>query len=201
MPRDEGGDLVRPHRAGEPEAHHRTRIGLDDHPCLGLAVREPEVLAGERTRRVHVHRQPLAGVEQLDEDLHVVAAVAPDVVATEPGDRVGDDALTQQRAVREPGQPLRRLAETRRRAGEPLLGPHRATGAAAQRADPVAAAVEVVELVGRQQERCGAHAGPSRRAWVRPRSRMAPAPRPRPRASPVDTPAEVSSGAGSVVAS
>ena len=58
----------------------------DDDPGLGLAVRQAEPLAREGIVRMHVHGQPLAGVEQLDEQLRVGAS---------PGGVIGpEEALT-----------------------------------------------------------------------------------------------------------
>jgi hypothetical protein len=50
------------------EEHVGVWARLEDDPCLGLAVRESEVLAGERARRVPMNGEPLPGVEELHED-------------------------------------------------------------------------------------------------------------------------------------
>ena len=53
--------------ASSPGSTAASRVGVEHEPGLGLAVRAAQVAAGELAVRVHVHRQPLAGVEQLDQ--------------------------------------------------------------------------------------------------------------------------------------
>ena len=119
--------VLRPHPAGqlvdadvprEPQVHAG---GLEHHPGLGLAVREPEVLGGERDVRVGVHRQALAGVEQLDQQRRV-GAERGDVLGTEPGDRVRVDGVARAAGRRGARSGRRARPEDRGRRSHPVLG-------------------------------------------------------------------------------
>ena len=147
-------------RLARADVDGRAGLGLEDDPRLGLAEAQAEVLAGERAAGVEVDRQALAGVEQLDQQ-RGVGAVALDVVGAEEALGVGRDRVAQQAAVLEPAQPLGVGAERRRGRADPVLRPAvLALGDAAQRVDARAAAVEAVELVGREQQ--GLHGRPLR---------------------------------------
>ena len=87
------------------EAGRDARVGLrrgDDDPRLGLAVPGAQRAAGEGVVRVDVDGQPLAGVEQLDEQRRVGAA-AGRVVRAEERDRVGGRGVAQQACRRAGG--------------------------------------------------------------------------------------------------
>src|SRR3979411_2067008 len=55
----------------ESDVHARTRVYVDDPPCVGLAVRGSGVPPGEFAARMEVHRKPLARVEQLHEQARI----------------------------------------------------------------------------------------------------------------------------------
>ena len=97
-------------------------------------------------------RQALVEVEQLDEHLSA-RAVASHMLLAQPGCRVLVYCLDEQPAIRQPTEPLGRLAKPSRGRPDPFLRTLGAAGSASQRADAVTAAVEVVELVDRQQDR------------------------------------------------
>ena len=97
-------------------------LGLEDDPRLGLAVVEAQLALGERAAGVEVHRQALAGVEQLGQQRRV-GAVAGDVLGPEPPLRVGGDRVPHQRAVRGRREPAAVVGAERRVDGaDPLLG-------------------------------------------------------------------------------
>ena len=82
----------------EPEPRRGARLGVDDHPALGLAVRRAEVLSRERARGMEVDRQPLAGVEQLDQHARRSAGRRRERRA-QPALRVLGDRVAQQPSV------------------------------------------------------------------------------------------------------
>jgi len=77
----------------EAEPHRRALTArLDDQPRLGLAVREAEATPSESLVRMEMHRQPLAGVEQLHEQSGIGAVPRP-VCRTEVPDWIGSDRV------------------------------------------------------------------------------------------------------------
>jgi hypothetical protein len=98
LPGHPAGQLRRLDIAGEAEVHNRVRLGRDDHPGFGLPVRGRQVTGGEAPVGVHVQRQPLARVEQLDQHPGLGAPAGP-----EPPRRVGHDRLGQHPPVGQRG--------------------------------------------------------------------------------------------------
>jgi hypothetical protein len=90
-------------------------------PRLGLAVRAAQVLAGERPVGMRVHGQPLARVEQLDQQLRVDPERVQ-VVGAEPGTGILRDRVGQGPPVGQHGQPDRVLPEHRGGRPHPVLG-------------------------------------------------------------------------------
>ena len=89
----------------EPDPHGRVvALGLEHVPGLGLAVAGVQVVARERPGRVDVHGQPLARVEQLDQQADV-GGTGRGVRRARPADRVGRDQVGEQR--RRPAMRLR----------------------------------------------------------------------------------------------
>jgi hypothetical protein len=154
---DHGGHLSQRHGLSEAHADARTRRRIDDVPRLGLAVGQAEMTASELAIGVQMHGKALAKVEELHEHLDV-GAIAGHVCGPEPGSGVGDHGIAQVGPVREQAEPLGRLTEPCRGRSDPLLRPLGSARTAAQGADPVATAVEVVELVDGQE-----HGGGCRR--------------------------------------
>ena len=68
--------------------NRRPRLGLDDDPCLGLALSEPERVARDRAAGVEMDGQALAGVQQLDQERRI-GAEAPYMLLPEPRLRLG----------------------------------------------------------------------------------------------------------------
>jgi hypothetical protein len=139
------------HVVAEAQAHRGGRaLRADDDPSLRLPVRRAQLLAREGVVRMHVHRQPLSGVEQLDEQPRLAAA-ASGVVGPKEADRVRRHRVPEQLTVRQAAQPELLLAEDRRGRADPLLGfPLRRMVHPAQRGDRGPAAVEAGDAVRRQ---------------------------------------------------
>ena len=137
-----------PRRGVQPTPHGGVRLGLDDQPRLGLAVRAAERLAGERAAGVEVDRQALAGVEQLDEQARGRGRSARVAEPRSPG--IGGDRVAHQRPVLEAAEAAlgRRTSCSRRPATPRACGRTPARARAGR--DPRAAGVEVVQHVGRQ---------------------------------------------------
>ena len=106
-------DLLAP-----PDPHRGVVVGFQDVPRLGLAVGAAEVLRGVFPGGMHVHGQPLAGIQELHEHTGVARF---SVIAAEPTAGVGANRITQQRAVGQPGGPEIRLTEAGDRRSHPLL--------------------------------------------------------------------------------
>lgn len=73
---------------------------VQDAPRLGLAVLLVEVGGCEFPRWVAVHREPLAGVQQLNQQ-HGIRAVAGDVTGAEPVHRIRRHGVAERPAVRQ----------------------------------------------------------------------------------------------------
>jgi hypothetical protein len=129
--------------------------------------------ARERVVGVEVHRQALAGIEELDEYVHV-DAVARDVRLTEEGLRLGADRGVELPPVGQGRYSHTRLTERRRHRRDPLLGRIfvGATGVAQVR-DARPASIETMQLVRRKVDRL--HEVATRRPrccdWLRARLR------------------------------
>ena len=107
--------------AVEAEIDVRVRIRRpDDDPGLGLPERRSEVDAGKRAIGMAVHRQALAGVEQLHQE-RGVGTEAGDVRGAEELFRVGRDSVAEQLAVRQSGGAVQ-AAELRQCGRDPVLG-------------------------------------------------------------------------------
>src|SRR4051794_40430169 len=135
---DPAPELVAFHRPAETQPDARWRLARDvaraqDDPRLGLAERRPEMLAGERARRVGVDGQPDAGVQELHEDARrrVPGLIAADRIEAADLIRVGlEDVANQPDGAIELGVTEAFLGHgsagrrpgARRRA-EPVLGP------------------------------------------------------------------------------
>jgi len=91
-----GGQLGGLDVAWRTQMHVRVRLGRDDHPGFGLTVRRGQMIRREPAVRVHVQRQALPGVEQLDQHRRIVA-VRRDVRAAEPPERLGAIASASSR--------------------------------------------------------------------------------------------------------
>ena len=109
--------------------------------------------AGELAVRVQVDGEPLAGVEQLDQEPRI-GPEAGGVLGTQVGLGIGPDRVAQEAAVREAREPILVLAEERGRRADPVLGPPVAWhGVAAKGGDRRPALVEAGRLVGSEQDR------------------------------------------------
>ena len=73
-------------------------------PRLGLAMGAAEMAVGESRIRMCVHGEPLAGIQQFDQQSGV-GAKAVDVGASQPGDGVSTDCLNEGSAVGKRRQP------------------------------------------------------------------------------------------------
>ncbi len=128
-------------RQSEPNVH----VGLargDDDPRLRLSVIGAEVQAGELAVRVRVDREPLDGIEQLDEQVRCAPVRAPLT-----------DRVAEKRAVVEPRQARLRFVASGVGGGDdgadPVLGTFAvALRLVAQTVDQRAAAVEAVDARG-----------------------------------------------------
>ena len=138
----------------EAEPHRRALAArLDDQPRLGLAVHAAEAAPGECLVRMEVHRQPLAGVEQLHEQSGI-GAVLRCVCRTEIRDWIGRDRVPEQSPVRKRAQAGSVCSEHRCRRPDPVLrGVVVGRGDAAEARDRLPAAVELVDLVRRERVR------------------------------------------------
>jgi hypothetical protein len=111
-------------------------------------VREPERLARDGAARVEVHRQALAGIEQLGQQARVGAETG-DVLGAQPRLRIGSDRVADERAVVEPGEAAAVAGRERRvDRPQPFLG-HVVVGDVepAQRRDLGAPGIEVMQRV------------------------------------------------------
>ncbi|HMD25589.1 MAG TPA: hypothetical protein VKH61_15950, partial [Streptosporangiaceae bacterium] len=104
------GQFVRADVPAEPEVHGGIRLRLQHDPAFGLAVRPAQVLRREAPVGMHVDRQPLPRVKQLDQQPGI-AAVPRYMLGTEPRHRVRGHRLGQQRPVRQPRHPVGLAAE------------------------------------------------------------------------------------------
>ena len=149
---DPPGDDVLLHVLPEPEVHRRV-VRLEDQPGLGLAGAEAEMLARELAVGMTVDREPLARVEELDEQRRIGPEPAHVGCAEEVLGR-GRDRVAERAAVREQREPAAVGAEPARGGADPVLG-----RVGVLRRDPpeardsLASPVEVVELVGAQSDR------------------------------------------------
>ena len=129
-----------------PEVHDPA---VEDVPGLGLAERPMQVGGAERVIGVGVHGQPLAGIEQLDQQ-HRRGAVRGDVVRAEPSQRIGGDRVGEQSAVAQAAEPEPLLAGERGGRSDPVLGAEvRTLRGAAEAVDLRAAAVEALRRLVR----------------------------------------------------
>ncbi len=149
------------------DGHLRAVARREDDPGLGLAEVQSEVLVRERVVGMVVHRQALAGVQQLDQQ-RGARAEARGVLGPEPSLGIGGERVADEAAVGHAAEPALALAEERGRRADPLLGRVVAADVdPAQLGDRRAAAVEVADRVGRQLDggRChGAGSSPDPRA-------------------------------------
>ena len=119
----------------------------------------PSSARANRPVGMDVDGQPLAGVEQLDEQRGIGAALGG-MVGAEEASRVGGDRVAQQLAAGQAAQAELVLAEHRRRGADPVLGHALARRlGASQRRDGRPAAIEARYAVRRQHDR--PHAGTS----------------------------------------
>ena len=148
------GEHGRVNVLAEPHPHGRVvAVGRKHMPGLGLAVARVEVPTRERPGGMDVHRQPLARIEQLDEQSDV-GGPGGRRSGARPPDRVGRDEIGEERAVGQAAAADLRLVGPMHGGGKPLLGPpRRRQRHPAEGGEPLAAQVEVVDDVGRQHDR------------------------------------------------
>ena len=121
LPVDPRRERVRVHRLLEAHVHGRLgRVGSEDDPAFGLAEARAQVLARERARRVRMHHQPLAGVEQLHEEPGL-RAERRDVGSAEVQLRLRIDRVTQEPAVRKSAEADLRLSSGGGHRADPVL--------------------------------------------------------------------------------
>ena len=99
-------------RAGRPTPPPTSpRVATTTHASV-FPNGDPSTSRANARSGMRVHRQPLRGVEELDEKPRG-RAVARNVRVAEPRRRICRDDVAQEAAVREPRQPLERIVPTR----------------------------------------------------------------------------------------